>query len=91
VVTSATSGTLDFYAYGVLNATAVYFAAWSDVNGQDDLIWYPGVNLGGGTWNGSVNLANHRPGSPDYGAFLVHAWMEGNPNTICGGLTFTRR
>ena len=90
VVTSATSGTLDFYAYGVLNATAVYFAAWSDVNGQDDLVWYPGVNQGGGTWKGSVNLANHRPGNPDYGAFLVHAWMEGNPSTICSGITFTR-
>jgi hypothetical protein len=90
VVTYATSGTLDFYAYGVLNATAVYFPTWSMVNGQDDMVWYPGVDLGGGAWRGSVNLANHRPGNPDYGGFAVHVWMFGDLSVGCGTANFTR-
>ena len=90
VVTYATSGTLDFYAYGVLNATAVYFPTWSIVNGQNDMVWYPGVDLGGGTWRGSVNLANHRPGNPDYGVIAVHVWLFGNSNVLCGAADFTR-
>lgn len=67
----ATSGTLDFYAFGVQNATAVFFPAWSVVNGQDDLVWYPGTNLGNGTWKGTVNLATH----PGNGQIVVNVWM----------------
>jgi hypothetical protein len=89
--TSATSGTLDFFAYGVQNATSVSFPAWSDVNGQDDIVWYPGVNMGGGTWKGSIDLSRHRPGNPDYGSFSVHVWMFGSQNAFCGVTGFTRR
>ena len=91
VVTRATSGTLNFYAYGVQNTTAMNFAAWSNVNGQDDLIWYAGSSLGGGTWKASIDLAKHRPEKPDYGTFSVHAWMSGTTNTLCGGVGFTRQ
>jgi hypothetical protein len=90
IVTAATSGTLDIFAYGVQNATGISFATWSGVNGQDDLVWYPGVNLGGGTWRASIDLSRHRSGSPDYGTFSVHPWMTGTQNVLCGGLTFTR-
>ena len=90
-VTSALSGTLDLNAYGIQNATSVQFATWSEVNGQDDLVWYPGTNLGGGTWKASVDLARHRPGQPDYGPFNVHVWMFGDTNLICGGSGFTRK
>jgi hypothetical protein len=89
--TSATSGTLDLFAYGVQNATSVSFPTWSDVNGQDDIVWYPGVNLGGGTWKGSIDLSRHRPGNPDYGSFSVHVWMFGSQNAFCGVTGFTRR
>ncbi len=90
VVTYATSGTLDFYAYGVQNANTVYFPTWSDVNGQDDIVWYQGVSQGGGTWKGTVNLANHRPGNPDYGLIYVHVWMVGSETVFCGTANFTR-
>ena len=89
--TSATSGTLELFAYGVQNAASVYFPAWSDVNGQDDIVWYPGVNMGAGTWKGSIDLSRHRPGNPDYGSFSVHVWMFGSQNAFCGITGFTRR
>jgi hypothetical protein len=93
VVTAATSGLINVYAYGVQNATAVKFPAWSQVNGQDDLIWYPGTDLGGGTWTGSIDLARHRPGNPDYGDILVDVWMSGGAGTAdthCGGVAINR-
>ena len=90
--TSALSGTLDFYAYGGDTGggdTPVQFPTWSEVNGQDDIVWYPGTNLGGGTWKASVDLARHRPGQPDYGPFSVHAWMfGGNTTQFCGASGF---
>lgn len=46
LVTSASpNSTLDFYAYGVQYASLVTFPTWSDVNGQDDIVWYPGTKL----------------------------------------------
>jgi len=101
--TTLTSGSFYVYAYGVTNATAVKFYVWSDVNGQDDL-WpggngiYAGTNLGGGTWRGAVNMANHRLGNPDYGLFNAHVYMEnasypplgGGLGQWCGTANFTR-
>jgi len=72
--TTATSGTQTVYAYGVNNATAVSFPTWSDVNGQDDIIWYPGTNLGGGTWKADINLASH----PGLGSISVHVYLYNN-------------
>ena len=88
-VTTQVTGTADFFAYGVQNASWVNFAVWSDINGQDDLVWYTGVDQGGGTWKATVDMANHRPGNPDYGQFLTHVWM-GSPNTFCDAANFVR-
>ena len=101
--TILTSGSFYVYAYGVQNVTAVKFYVWSDVNGQDDL-WaggngiYVGTNMGGGTWRGAVNMANHRLGNPDYGLFNAHVYMEnasypplgGGLGQWCGTANFTR-
>ncbi len=93
---NAVAGTsqLDFYAYGVQNAQSVYFPTWSEVNGQDDLIWYPATNQGGGTWKATVNLANHRVGNPDSGIFDTHVWMysgasQTGTSAFCGGASYT--
>jgi N-acetylmuramoyl-L-alanine amidase len=91
VVTSATSGSLDFYAYGVQNASSVSFPTWSHVNGQDDIIWYPGVNQGGGTWKASIDLSKHRPGNPDYGDIIIDVWLEGSRSVYCGETILVRR
>ncbi|MFA6348460.1 MAG: fibrinogen-like YCDxxxxGGGW domain-containing protein [Candidatus Paceibacterota bacterium] len=50
----------DVYAYGVGNATAVKFPTWTALNGQDDIVWYNGTNLGNGTWKATIDFAtNH--------------------------------
>jgi len=86
----ASAATVDFYAYGVTNATSVYFPTWSNVNGQDDLVWYPAADIGAGTWKATVNLTNHRPGNPDYGRYTVHVWLFGARNILGGEISFNR-
>jgi hypothetical protein len=81
---SCSASTYNVYAYGVANATSVVFPTWSDVKGQDDIVWYPGTNLGGGTWRATINFANHA----DTGQFNVHIYMNGN--VWCGTANFIR-
>lgn len=88
---SIAAGIQYVYAYGVTNATSVTFPTWGDVNGQNDLIWYTGTDLGGGTWRATVNLNSHSPGSPEYGNINTHVYMSGSGyvNTWCGTANFT--
>lgn len=90
--TTALTGTFRIYAYGVTNASAVRFPTWGDSGGQDDLIWYSGVNAGGGTWYADVNLANHKAGNPEFGNFNSHVYASNanNSESICGGTTWIR-
>ncbi|MFN0172992.1 MAG: GBS Bsp-like repeat-containing protein [Bryobacteraceae bacterium] len=83
--------TIGHSALGVQNATDVRFATWSEVNGLDDLYWYTGSNIGGGQWNGTIVLGNHRPGNPDLGLFVIDTWMFNGPDPFfCGQAWFTR-
>lgn len=88
---SIAAGTQYVYAYGVVNATSVSFPTWGDVNGQNDIIWYTGTDLGGGTWRATVSLNSHSPGSPEYGNINSHVYMSGSgyTNTWCGTANFT--
>lgn len=55
-------GTFRVQVTGVSDNVAinkVQFPTWTTVNGQDDLIWYEGINAGGGTWYYDVPIANH--------------------------------
>lgn len=56
---------------GVKGVSRLQVAVWSDVNGQDDLIWYNARNKGNGTWSLTVPIANHRYSS---GSYSVHAY-----------------
>jgi len=77
--------TYDVFAYGTsANTTSVSFAVWSETNGQDDIRWYTGTNLGGGTWRGTVILANHTSS----GQYRVHAYLNGT--TFCSSADFIR-
>ena len=91
-VTTETSGAFYLRAYGVQNATSVYFPTWSDGNGQDDIVWYPATYIGNNTWEAAVNLGAHRYGSPDYGSFSSHVYMNNNTysNAFCGTANFAR-
>ena len=90
--TTAISGVFYVYAYGVTGATSVTFPTWGDTGGQDDLVNYPGTNLGSGTWRAGVNLANHKTGNPEYGNINSHVYMANAsyPSTWCGTANFTR-
>ena len=90
--TSELGGGFYIYAYGVENATSVFFPTWSSVRGQDDLIWYPGEYLGGNTWRTTVDLGAHRRGDPDYGYFNSHIYMNNDSyrDVFCGTADFHR-
>jgi len=92
--TTAVSGTYSVYAYGVSSSvTSVSFPTWGDTGGQDDIVWYAGVNQGGGTWRGDINMANHKAGNPEYGNINVHIYMAVpgiTPDTWCGAANFSR-
>src|SRR3989344_4373683 len=82
------------YVNGVQNADSVRVAVWSDFNGQDagDFRWYTAVYEGSNRWRADVNLNNHRAGSPNYGAFSAHAYMNGpgGNDVFCDTANFTR-
>ncbi|HAP37494.1 hypothetical protein A2574_02050 [Candidatus Shapirobacteria bacterium RIFOXYD1_FULL_38_32] len=74
VETPQNTGTIWVRALGVgVSATRVRFPTWSTVGGQDDIVWYEGVNLGGGTWQATINAATHAQG----GFVNVNVYMDG--------------
>jgi len=64
------------YAYGVENATSVTFPTWSDINDQDDVVWYAGSNLGDGTWTATIPHSSHSPGNLDWGDFNSYVYLN---------------
>src|SRR3989344_5028526 len=88
-VTILNSGTRRTYAYGVSSGVAyMYFPTWSEVGGQNDIVWYPGINAGGGTWYADVNLASHA----GLGNIYVHVYMfDSSWNAVfCDSANFVR-
>lgn len=61
------------YEVGIMGASGnrVQFPTWSNTNGQDDLVWYEGVNRGNGKWNAVVDSSRHNSG----GAYTTHAYV----------------
>lgn len=49
----------------------VQFAVWSNVNGQDDLYWYPAQKEADGTWSREIETSAHKNNS---GIYHVHAY-----------------
>ena len=87
--TIANSGTRSAFANGVTDATQVLFPTWSDVSGQDDIIWYSGTDQGGGVWKGDINLASH----PGLGTIFVHVYLYNaaySGGVVCDSANFIR-
>ncbi|MFA5991448.1 MAG: PA14 domain-containing protein [Candidatus Doudnabacteria bacterium] len=88
VTTTLTSGVLNVYAYGVTpDVTSVRFPTWGETNGQNDIVWYWGTDMGGGKWGAGINMANHAVGNPEYGNIYVHTYMYSSNypgGTLCG-------
>ncbi len=101
--TTLNSGTKRVFAYGVSGATEVWFPTNSDTHpynplvvdqpkdsssNLDDLVWYPGVNDGDGTWYADIDLANH----PGLGEILVSAQLvnSASETVLCDTANFVR-
>lgn len=68
------------------SSAKVLFPTWSDVNGQDDIIWYEGIRSGDGTWY--VNVDGTRHGST--GTYITHAYIQANgQDSFVGGVSYT--
>ena len=52
------------------DVSGVKFAVWSDVNGQDDLIWYQGTRKNSDTWNTEIEISSHKTA----GIYNVHVY-----------------
>ncbi|UQZ84030.1 GBS Bsp-like repeat protein [Paenibacillus konkukensis] len=72
-------GTFRVSAYSLADNLAgiqnVRFAVWTEVNGQDDLVWYDGANAGGGTWYKDVPISEH--GNAE-GHYITHVYAYDN-------------
>ncbi len=55
------------------HTTEVSIAVWSQLNGQDDLVWYPTKKISADTW--SVDIDCHRLN--DSGIILAHVYAAG--------------
>ncbi len=75
------------YANGVANTTAMVFPTWSASGWQDDIVWYTGINAGGGTWYADINLNSH----PGYGTVYTNPYMSSSSygNTACDTASYT--
>lgn len=53
--------------------SSVYFAVWSNENGQDDVKWYQSRKDNSGKWNATVNTIEHA----STGMYTVHVYASG--------------
>ena len=78
VVFTVTANDVTDNASGIKN---VRFAVWSDENGQDDLIWYDGSNLGNNQWSVNIDIRNHQN---VIGLYNVHVYATDNAGNQTG-------
>lgn len=67
---------------------SVMFAVWSEINGQDDLKWYPGTfDNATKTWSAKLPITNHK----DSGVYHVHHYVKTKSGKMrsVGADTFT--
>lgn len=70
---SADEENVTITATGVLGMGNLKFAVWSDVNGQDDLVWYTATKQADNTWTATVPISRHKYSD---GRYNVHAYGE---------------
>ena len=78
-------------ATSVQNASLVRMRAYANVNGTNDLFYYP-MAAAGPDYVGTVALVNHASGNPEYGTVTVEilgtGMNPGDPETVCSSTTF---
>lgn len=92
-ISHALSGDETTYTIEVKNVpygnslNTVCFAVWSEVNGQDDLIWHEGVKQSDGSWKAVVSNKNHS-GTGKYQVH-VYATAKNGSSTMIGSRTYS--
>ena len=71
---SASTARVTLMNAGNGRAHSVSFPTWSVTNGQDDIVWYQGVNDGKNNWSATINTDRHI----NYGDFITHAYVKYN-------------
>ncbi|MBO4107317.1 GBS Bsp-like repeat-containing protein [Streptococcus suis] len=51
---------------------AIRVPVWSSENGQDDIVWYPAINQGNGTYRVTVQAKNHKN---SLGTYHAHVYL----------------
>ena len=79
-VENITMNGYDVYVYGVTDndqsgVKNVKFPTWTEKNGQDDIKWYDGEDLGGGTWKIHVDRRQH---NGELGKYNTHIYTYDN-------------
>ena len=74
----------DVYAYGLTSAANVQFPTWTDANGQDDLQWINGTNLGNGTWKATIYFNQHNNEQGIYHTHIYQFDSGGNASFVTG-------
>lgn len=78
-IKNITATSYEVYVNGVSDDVSgvnkVVFPTWTATNGQDDLIWHNGINLGNGTWYYKVNKSDHNNETEGY---ITHIYMYDN-------------
>lgn len=82
---SSGNGDFNLYAYGVQNATSLYFDVYKSISH----ITVNGTDQGGGTWVGTINLT----GIPSKGFYTVDVYVSnaGYADVWCASTQFRRK
>jgi YD repeat-containing protein len=78
----------EVYVYGVKDQESgvkeVKFPTWTEANGQDDIIWYTGTDMGSGTWKVVIPFSNHNNQSGLYQTHIYGYDYAGNSGFLGG-------
>lgn len=66
--------------YAPSNVTSVSFPTWSEINGQDDIIWYQGTKIGTNAWMATIPVQNHKN---SFGTYRTDAYATINGQQTC--------
>ena len=75
---SADGRYLDVTLTGRGDLTQVWFPAWSQVNGQDDLRWHEAARQADGSWTCRITLSDHS----GTGVYFIHAYGNTKKNLV---------
>ena len=67
------------------DADRVTFPVWGNVNGQNDIFWYPAKKVDAHTYTATVKISSHK----ETGSYSVHAYYSKNgQSTFVGSASF---